>query len=58
MRQQVVLGGEGFQMRNRLTPQQRIEVVSRLRAGESRQRLAVEYSVHPVTIWRLNKQFE
>lgn len=47
-----------FQVRNRLTDQQREEVVQRLRAGESRRALADEYNVHPVTVWRLNKKRE
>lgn len=50
------LGGLVYQARNRLTPQQRAEAVDRLRAGESRRALALEYNVHPVTLWRLNKK--
>lgn len=50
--------GVVFQVRNRLTDQQRDELVQRLRAGESRRALADEYNVHPVTVWRLNKKRE
>lgn len=50
------LGALIYQPRNRLTPQQRVEAVNRLRAGESRRALALEYNVHPVTLWRLNKK--